>query len=54
MKKYIVENYELSLLPEGKGYRGSNHTADQSAYEAVQAEDKFIVDYMRVFDEVSE
>ena len=35
------------------GYRGSNHTAVESAYEAVRENDKFIVDYVRVFDEVS-
>jgi hypothetical protein len=34
------------------GYRGSNHAADASAYKAVAEKDKFIVDYVRVFDEI--
>jgi hypothetical protein len=51
---------EISQIPqfilistEVMGYRGSNHAADASAYKAVMEKDKFIVDYVRVFDEIS-
>ena len=43
----------ILISTEVMGYRGSNHAADASAYKAVMEKDKFIVDYVRVFDEIS-
>ena len=43
----------ILISTEVMGYRGSNHAADARAYEAVTENDKFIVDYVRVFDEIS-
>ena len=40
MQEYIVKDHEPSLLP------------DESAYKALSENDKFIVDYVRVFDEI--
>jgi beta-glucanase (GH16 family) len=42
----------ILLTTEARGYRSDKHTASEEARKAAAAGDKFIVDYVRVFDKV--